>query len=716
MSATTDANTEQSTAQQVKVVNSHSNLNPSGSFAYQTEPVSAGVSLGSIQATPISEDPDTNTLVQPLGLSATDAAVWLAQAKAVATEDREETGRVQEIIRSDATVAKIKIGQAGIPSVSATDVSSYQSWLTANDYKLFVKAGVKGITVKVTEADSYTSPVAATQISRAKAAGMAVSVYHYAWFTTTSQAAAEARYTAAAMKKLGLPKNTRIFADMEEPTVINDSGVKANLQAYFNALDSLGYHSHGLYTSMGYGSTPQMVSVVGKANSWLAGYPYNTTNKDMWNSDYGAWQFSSNATLTGASSSSVLDVSHDYTGLLTGVPPVDEPINYGKYVTVTQNSGSAWSSLSNGASTPLTGLYRKTYLAKTITYTSNGYVYYALYSSNGKFVGYVNTGYGTEADNVGGVGFSYGKYVTVTSNSGSVWQNFSWQQKSTIASHTHNTYLAKYAYHAYNGSTYLSLYDAKGNWQGYINAGNTEVCEGRQGIGYGYGQYVTITANTGSIWGDFSWNERAKVADHYHETFLAKYAYRNYNGSTYLSLYDKDGTWLGYLNSGNVRVNDGKAGAAFTINQYVTITDKTGNIFSDFSWTIRNKTSKYYHQTLMARYVYCNFNGFQYYSLYDANNKWVGYMNVGYAKAGAGKQGGAIAYDKTVRVTGKTGSFWGSFDWQERNKVSAYTGQKIVVPLVYYHSNGFVYLSAYDTKGHWLGYLNAGNTDAILDR
>ncbi|KWZ85954.1 hypothetical protein HMPREF3213_00196, partial [Heyndrickxia coagulans] len=32
------------------------------------------------------------------------------------------------------------------------------------------------------------------------------------------------------------------------------------------------------------------------------------------------------------------------------------------------------------------------------------------------------------------------------------------------------TYLAKYAYYHSNGLTYLSLYDGKGKWVGYINA------------------------------------------------------------------------------------------------------------------------------------------------------------------------------------------------------------------------------------------------------
>ncbi|MCR4445817.1 hypothetical protein NQV16_11670, partial [Weizmannia coagulans] len=75
----------------------------------------------------------------------------------------------------------------------------------------------------------------------------------------------------------------------------------------------------------------------------------------------------------------------------------------------------------------------------------------------------VKTGQGKQ-----GAGIPYSKYVTVTNGKYAVYQNFNWKKKNVKAAN--KTYLAKYAYYHSNGLTYLSLYDGKGKWVGYINA------------------------------------------------------------------------------------------------------------------------------------------------------------------------------------------------------------------------------------------------------
>lgn len=76
---------------------------------------------------------------------------------------------------------------------------------------------------------------------------------------------------------------------------------------------------------------------------------------------------------------------------------------------------------------------------------------------------------------------SYGRYVTVNSTSYNTWGNFYWEEKLSSEDISGKTYLAKGKYEHKNGQTYLSLYDDKGVWQGYINERGTKVADGKQG-------------------------------------------------------------------------------------------------------------------------------------------------------------------------------------------------------------------------------------------
>lgn len=63
-----------------------------------------------------------------------------------------------------------------------------------------------------------------------------------------------------------------------------------------------------------------------------------------------------------------------------------------------------------------------------------------------------------------------GRYVTVTNKNYNTWSNFSWKYRQSTKNMYNKTYTARGRYQHVNGSTYYSLYDGKGNWQGYINA------------------------------------------------------------------------------------------------------------------------------------------------------------------------------------------------------------------------------------------------------
>lgn len=704
------------------ILNSHSNITPTDSVAYVVANSGNAEAIRPVSTDPQSQSSKSDTVIQPEGLTFSQAEAWQSKAKQEAIINYIKTGRKQNIIQLS-TVATIQIGSNAIPSASAIDVSSYQSWMNQANFNKLKQLGVRAVTVKTTEGTTYANPYAANQISMARAAGMTVSMYHFARFDTAASARAEADYAATVMSRLGMSKSTIIFADMEASGTINNPGVHGNLTSFFNELSAKGFSNHGLYTSSGYSSLNTMVSTVGKSKTWIAQYPYTPSSSNMQHSDYGAWQFSSTAQIPG--NYNYLDVSHDYNGLLVGstnsgntssstsAKPKDTEISYNKYVTVTSTvPGTVWTNFSWVAKTSVADYYHKTFLAKTIYYNSNGQTYLGLYFKDGVFEGYINAGYTTVAGNAGGSAIVTNKLITVTkSNNDRVLSNFSGATGEAVSNLIGHSYLAKYTYFNINGVAYYSLYSTAGVWAGYVPVSD---CAGSDGTGNAitYGKYVTVTSKTsGALWSNFSWAKKEDLSKYYHKTFLAKQVYYNANGQTYYSVYDNNGTWKGYLNAGYTTTGKGAEGAVVGSNSYVTITSSIkGSLWGSFSWDKRSSTESHLNQTYHVKAIYYHINGQTYYSLFNDDGSWAGYVNAGYVTFGGGQEGAGIAYNKYVKITSTVpGTIWSSFNWTPKYSVSSKLHSKYYAKWMYHHINGQKYYSLYD-NGAWVGYINAGYT------
>lgn len=273
-----------------------------------------------------------NQIDIPAGLSADILDQWIENAKQQATLDWQTTGRVQVITTKDASVDSWTIGDSSRPTVDAVDISSYQSNMTQANFNKLKQLGVKTVIVKLTENTNYTNPYASSQIKMARAADLTVEVYHYAKFATTSAAAAEANHLASVMRSLGLSSNTLVFADMEDTSTYSAS-IIANLNKFWSMLSNCGYTNHGVYTYVSYKYRDAVVGTVGASRTWMAQYPYSPSASSLWNTNYGAWQFSSTAYLPGYSGA--LDVSIDYKSLV--VPISNENKGNFDHVTINNN-------------------------------------------------------------------------------------------------------------------------------------------------------------------------------------------------------------------------------------------------------------------------------------------------------------------------------------------------------------------------------------------
>ena len=215
--------------------------------------------------------------------------------------------------------------QADIKGSSFVDVSSHNGYISVEDYRQLVSKGVGGVVVKLTEGTTYTNPFAESQVKNAQAAGLQVSTYAFSHYTSDEEARAEARYYAAFANRLGLPKNTVMVNDMEDPKMQN--GINQHTQAWAEEMRKHGYKNLMYYTSASWVDQnnlrqkgPVNTALFGLDNFWIAQYPApKLSAKDArslkYNSRSGAWQFTSQAELLAGKH--VFDQSIDYSGRFT---------------------------------------------------------------------------------------------------------------------------------------------------------------------------------------------------------------------------------------------------------------------------------------------------------------------------------------------------------------------------------------------------------------
>ncbi|OTN89675.1 hypothetical protein A5819_002173 [Enterococcus sp. 7E2_DIV0204] len=215
-----------------------------------------------------------------------------------------------------------------------------------------------------------------------------------------------------------------------------------------------------------------------------------------------------------------------------------------------------------------------------------------------------------------------GSYVTITKKGYDIYNSFDWSIKTTSDKILNNTYQAKVKYNHSNGITYFSLYDSNGTWQGYVNSKAVEKGAGKQGAWMKNDDFVTVTKNGGTIWGnidDFS-SVKGSTTSLYQKTYHAQGRYNHFSGQVYYSLYDSNGAWQGFINKRDVERGAGKQGAWMKNDDFVTVIKKGGTIWSnidDFS-SVKGSTTSLYQKTYHAQGRYNHFSGQVYYSLYDS--------------------------------------------------------------------------------------------------
>lgn len=386
-------------------------------------------------------------------------------------------------------------------------------------------------------------------------------------------------------------------------------------------------------------------------------------------------------------------------------------IPFGKYVTITQKNESIWRNFNWTLLQPSKNVFGKTFLAKGEYHHVNGKIYYSIYDSNAKWQGYVESSNVQVASGPEGSYQSTNKYVSIVKNNYSIWKNFSWHKMNTSQDIFKRTFLVKGMYQHYSGGIYYSLYDTKGTWYGYINAQATKAVSSENGEYQQFGQYMTITSHDYDTLHNFSGKILHSNSKVLNQTYQARGKYENANGTTYYSLYNKSGTWMGYIPSEAGAVSSGGQGAYQHHGKHVTVTRNNYILWRNFGFKNKMpKTTNYSGKTLLAKGKYNHYNGYVYYSLYDNQNKWLGYINANDVALAPGPEGIYQSFWKQVVVTSPNYTMWSNFSWNAKGKSHTVFNQTLMARGRYQHFSGATYYSLYDAKGNWLGYINSTGT------
>lgn len=225
------------------------------------------------------------------------------------------------------------------------------------------------------------------------------------------------------------------------------------------------------------------------------------------------------------------------------------------------------------------------------------------------------------------------------------------------------------------------------------------------------GRYVSVTEKNAVAWSSFEWKGSiAKGAALYHKVFLSRGLYHHTNGNTYLSLYDHEGNWFGYINQKAV-AETGQQGLWSAANTFATLTQDGKPIYTNFSGKPAWTSDATLGQTYRVTGEYHWFDGTVYASLYNSANQWQGYMRTTDVTLANVAQGVWQTKNGWAKDSNSKFQLWTDFSFNRYNRAQA--GEVFKINGQYHHSNGSIYYSVYSPAGQWRGYINATALELI---
>ena len=190
------------------------------------------------------------------------------------------------------------------------DVSSHNPD-TIGFFKTLKQLGVKAVIVKLTEGSNpgtaYANPKAGNQIRCARQCGLQVHAYHFARFTSTTDAVHEAMWFVTHIRRQGLTRDSVMVVDVEAPEIPRDATPCVN--TFLRMVKQVGYDKTDVYASASWFWEGRLnPTQLTPKNLWVAAYNNNCPGVN----NVGTWQFTNNY------QGLHVDMSYDFFGHYTG--------------------------------------------------------------------------------------------------------------------------------------------------------------------------------------------------------------------------------------------------------------------------------------------------------------------------------------------------------------------------------------------------------------
>ena len=340
-------------------------------------------------------------------------------------------------------------------------------------------------------------------------------------------------------------------------------------------------------------------------------------------------------------------------------------------------------------------------------FIDEGELYWGLTAANKQFIGYINDDAlaGNETASPAGVPYDEQGYVTIKAGTKLLSNVATLTPQKTGQGKTQTLQIYE-SYTHFNGHDYFALQNNKKQHVGYVDAASVKYNSAAQGDWQKDSAYATISKNY-KLYSSFNWQVKNDGAKLLGKTYKITGKYLHFNGSTYYSLQNNKGTWMGYINAAAIKRTTGAQGAWQPESRYVTVMKNYQSYKNFDKWTVSKKAAALKQRTYKVTGKYVHFNGSTYYSMQDNKKNWLGYINAAATYKGKGPQGYYISCNKKVKVTSKNYNLYSNFDWKVKGNTKYRLNKTYVAKTMYRHFNGSLYYSLYTPGGSWIGYLNA---------
>ncbi|MGO2083928.1 serine hydrolase [Vagococcus sp.] len=300
-------------------------------------------------------------------------------------------------------------------------------------------------------------------------------------------------------------------------------------------------------------------------------------------------------------------------------------------------------------------------------------------------------------------------YATVLKKDFPMWKDFDKEKTGTTSDWYQQTLYAKERL-VHQEKNYIGLYQASAIFIGYVEESALALTNQPEGMALNFDRYMSKFTSENKVYLNFDEKDKISLKELANQTLHARQKFNHSNGKSYLSLFNRQNELIGYVHEEKAEFAAGPQGHYLSFGKYVTVTNENHHSFNDFKGNLRNNTGQLFGKTLKAQGKYYHFDGKVYFSLYDYQGKWQGYMTEDDLNSVTGPQGVYQPLNRYVTVTNGNYTTWSNFSWKAKGKSQAFKNKTLLVKGMYRHFNGPLYYSLYDGKGKWQGYINAQAT------